>query len=328
MGKIRDIKSWTAPARGPERQTARLAADVEACLRQAGARKIEKRGNEILCLCPSPAHNDRRVGSFSIHSAPHEKKNGLGFCWACHWSGDIIDVVALLAGIRQNAALSLVSKNAVMKSKLDDGTLPEEKERGVGLDWPPVLDIIPETACFEYLKGRGFGIDEIARFGLQDWRQACRVVVPLDTESRRGASYVARLYRSPRGREPKAITPTGCAETKASFFGLSLVNRAFQYATLVEGWAHVLRCWQARLPNPIGSGGNRLGWRRASALGWVKKLLVIADNDENKAGLNLVDEVKGWLDCEVHVIVCPDVGKDAADYDPEFLRRMVNESGW
>ena len=64
--------------------------DVEQLLLTHGI-KYQKKGNVIKCLCPSPSHNDRHIGSFSFDTI-----KGVGHCFACGCSVNIFSFNKLL----------------------------------------------------------------------------------------------------------------------------------------------------------------------------------------------------------------------------------------
>ena len=64
--------------------------DVEQLLLTHGI-KYQKKGNIIKCLCPSPSHNDRHIGSFSFDTI-----KGVGHCFSCGCSVNIFSFNKLL----------------------------------------------------------------------------------------------------------------------------------------------------------------------------------------------------------------------------------------
>ena len=67
-----------------------MIQDVEQLLLTHGI-KYQKKGNIIKCLCPSPSHNDRHIGSFSFDTI-----KGVGHCFACGCSVNIFSFNKML----------------------------------------------------------------------------------------------------------------------------------------------------------------------------------------------------------------------------------------
>lgn len=285
------------------------------------------RKNELFGLCPNPGHDDTTVGTWSMRCEPGSDTNGLAYCFACGWSGDIFDVVKLLAGCDFDQAVDVVrgvqievggddAAGAVYADELYDEEmqpwLPPEIERP-----KEVGPIVEGSACWRYLERRGFGVDEVRYYGLGDMVESMRLFVPLKFAGRL-VGYVARTYVD----APKKVKfPMGGASGKWGIIGLDRADRSVRLLSLADGWADAFRLRQARRPNPIAACGSALTEEQAWALAWAEQIDVWADGDIG--GERLIRDVVGWLGkgrCIRVAMMAP--GTDPADKDVETLREI------
>lgn len=327
--------NYKAPGRGMVAELLRRL-DVTRLLRDAGLARMRQRGKEVFGLCPSPEHKDHKVGSWSMHAEPGSALNGQSYCYACGYHGNALEVLARLKRMDELAAFDLAVRYAVDVAEPEDEVLPVVQLGGwytvEPVDMPPAQAIMRESDCFNYLRSRAIGPEDIADGGLLDWREAQRVLIPV-TLFGRVVSWDARLYGTDRRpgvpadtRAHKVITPAsghGGGNSRFALLGLDAADRSTGKLTLVEGWASRIRAMQAGLPNVVANRTAELTERKAALLGWADDVMVLREPD--RGGELMEASVKGWLATEgrrIRVILC-DEDMDPADYTVTGLRRLI-----
>lgn len=316
-----------------------IRLDIVRLLRDARLPRMTVRGKEIYGLCPGPNHHDRKVGSWSMHTEPGHPLNGRSHCYSCGFDGDVLQVLAHLRRVDDVVAFDLAKRYTTEVAEPASSVAPAIPPSGwyaiEPVDWPEAFAIMPGSDCFNYLRSRSIGRADIEREGLQDWRAAQRVLVPVRLFGQM-VSYDARLYGADRRpdipeetRHHKVITPSrgkGGNNGRFALLGLDAADRRDGRLTLVEGWASRIRAIQAGLPNVVALRTASLTQQKAALLGWASYVLALCEPDQGGRLMN--EQVRGWMandEREIRCIICDDE-MDPADYSVTGLRKLLERN--
>jgi len=290
--------------------------DVEKLLFKLGI-QYEKRGIELYAKCPHPDHKDKDP-SWHIRSDIGNDMNGVFHCWSCKWAGNPISLLRTLKGLVRNQAIEFLQ--VVQKQPIAEKKEISEKDyfrdlkpfepSDIGFYWrdkpfKPV-SIGFGSQCQKYLASRWIGLGYIERFGLLDWQERERVIVPI-TRNGKMISWVARSYN---GASPKTLAPKG-APKRWELFGLDQADKTKPEANLAEGWADVIRLDQHSIVNPIGLNGSKLSEYQVESLLWADKITLWLDGD--RVGRLLSYDAVQWFCKEIFIVAIPK-GKDPASF--------------
>ena len=306
-------------------QQVRINCDPEEILTGLGI-DAKRQRRELVALCPNPSHPDQHVGSWSMRCEPGSDMNGLSYCYACGWSGDVFSLVSLVRGCSFTESVDHVkgvASDAELGEHAADVIYADEAYDREFMSWLPqemkrpdeVGPIKKGGACWEYLVGRGFGEDEVLYYGLGDMQDSLRMFVPIMFGGKL-IGYVARTYVD---AEKKVKFPRGGASGTWGLIGLDRADRSRKIGSLVDGWADAFRLRQAGVQNPIAACGSSLTAEQAWALSWLEQIDVWADGD--LGGERLIRETVGWLGCGRMIRVAMMApGTDPANKTPDTIR--------
>jgi len=299
---------------------------VPSLLRELGIDYEDRGDGELYARCPNPRHDDSNP-SWHIHSA-RDSRNGVFHCWSCKWSGNVVKLVSAVKGCSMSDAAVFVERYSQKAAPLLTEPVSEDYERSLRSLEPPEIGYVWKgrrmrlyaveegTDASEYLHRRMVGRAYAERFGLQDWREKRRVVVPI----RRRGRLISWIARSYIGAKPKTVAPKG-APKKWELFGYDEASNG-RTASLCEGWVDAIRLMQAGRPNPIALCGSRVSEYQAESLAGFRKFEVWADGDH--AGEGMIADLKAWFGRGREIIVYRvPVGKDPADLHPAEIVEIV-----
>lgn len=155
-------------SRFPKADLEALKARVDLVAVVGAVAPLEKRGDDLVCRCPLPGHEDRTA---SFHVTPSTK---LWHCFGCGRGGDVIEFVMAHSGVSfreavaqlQGAPLSSTPQ-APTSTKLSPAPLSAEQldtlARVAGF-YASTLTESPEALA--YLEKRGIAVDAAAHFGI------------------------------------------------------------------------------------------------------------------------------------------------------------------
>jgi len=278
--------------------------------------QFKPKGDELEAKCMSGRHDDNNP---SWRICATGEKNGLFYCFSCHYGGSAFDLVMKVKNCNFQEAKTFVeqsTKKTLYKAVDDDLYLRTfEQYEPPGIREPLGLRSIQKgTPCMSYLASRGFGAGEASAFGLMDWVWRARLYIPV----RRNGLLIAWDARSYNGQNPKVLTPTGnTTGSQWGLFGLDQADRSKKIIHLVEGWADVLRIFQVGLPNPHGIRGSKITEQQVAELWWADTIFVWQEGDV--AGSIMAQETRGWFaGKKVETIKLPK-GMDPAEFRPAEL---------
>jgi DNA primase len=265
---------------------------VAHLLDRLGVEVAEDTGVELTARCPSPDHADTNP-SWAIRHAGDDK-HGLHYCFSCHFSGDVFDLVMVLWKCDFPDALEYVRKSCVGAGTVVDDDSPglfEEHEPPPFRRPAGVRPVAPGSRCARYLEGRAIRWSDIARFGIMDWASRARVYVPLT----RGGVAVSCVARSYSGGRPKVWVPPrkGNPGYRWGLFGLDRADRADGRIHLIEGWASCIRVHQAGFQNAIATCGSTVTPEQVQDLAWSREVTTWVEGDAG--GRAFAREVRAWL---------------------------------
>lgn len=290
--------------------------DVESLMRSLEIR-FSRMGPELYCPCVHPDHKDRKP-SWHIHSQIGYEKNSVFFCWSCHWTGNAITLVKVLKGLSTNDSISYLQPFLREKIQYESSVDPmaglhpytpsELNYEWRGIHFQPLL-ISDSSESFRYLVNRGIGRRDIEYFGIRDWVETNRIVVPI-TRKRQLISWIARTYRN---ENPKVWAPVG-APKRWEIFGLDFVSD-WDEANISEGWADAIRLHQAGLKNPLALCGSRMSEQQAEEISRFGTIRIWTDGD--LAGRGMAQDIATWLPGKnIEVVECPE-GQDPGSLEIE-----------
>jgi len=303
----------------------REKADIEAVLQELKM-PYERNGADLLFRCQSGKHPDMNP-SCTIRSEPGEFKNGFIFCFSCKWSADIFELVQKVKACPFPEALRMVDRHGVERFTEGEEEDPKCYSLLFQQFWPKAIPL-PEgvqsislgSDCYEYLRSRNFGPEQIEAYGLLDWETKGRLFIPLRREGTL-IGWVARTYCNGK---PKALTPPDTPGQRWGMVGFDLLDRELPAVHLTEGWASCMRVTQAGFLNVLAACGSSLRSEQVFELQWTKRIVLWLEGDI--AGRGMLQEVLSWLgrDRFVEYIQLPD-RRDPADYSPEGLKQLYNQ---
>jgi len=303
--------------------------DVESVMRKLGI-AFERRDNELYALCLNPAHSGEKSPSWHIRAESGSLKNGLYNCWACKSSGNLYQLVRMLKQFTFSQALAFVDeckeeeppKIFCPASDADyDLNMMSYEPGEISLEWKGkkihAVEITANSKAGIYLlRERMINISYWSRFGLLDWREKGRIIVPVLRDGKM-ISWVARTYL---GHKPKTLAPKG-APKKWEMFNYDGLDFSKRVVSPVEGWVDVIRLLQIGIVNPLGLNGSKVSEYQAETLSRFKEIDFWMDGD--KAGEILGDDLAAWFGrgCKINIRVFPE-GKDPGYYPPGELKQF------
>ena len=301
--------------------------DVERVLHHLGV-EFTRREDELYARCFHPKHKDTKP-SWHIKAERGHSMNGVFNCWACHWRGNLLTLITERLKVDAAQAFDLMEKYSTAAPDLTNKDVGESEYLGssttqeppeISLAWKgePIeaVDIEEGSPCFEYLMSRQIGELYMHEFGLKDWRDQQRVVVPI-TRRGRLISWVARSYSR---QHPKTLAPAG-APKRWELFGLDLMERERKEVSIAEGWVDAIRLMQAGQPNPVAICGSKMSEHQAEEFLFAERITLWLDGD--KAGEVMGEDVVSWLGRGREILVVPTPpGKDPGDFRPQELAAM------
>jgi len=295
--------------------------DVEAVLQKLGIQYVVRDNFELYSRCPNPEHKDKDP-SWHIHSELKHPKNGVFHCWSCKWSGNVVNLVMKVKGISFSHAVRFVElckKEIVYDDQQvtdDDYEKIFKGEPGeISMEWKGSPIVLEPIVCgvgkaWEYLQSRFIGQKYIELFGLLDWKEKQRVIVPIRREGRL-ISWIGRSYV---GDKPKTLAPKN-APKRWELFGYDQINLNVNAISVTEGWVDVIRLLQIGRPNPIALCGSKATEYQVEFLSQFKNIELWLDGD--KAGEVMAENLVSWLGHgrRISVVDLPE-GKDPGSYAP------------
>jgi len=221
------------------------AVPIGAVLEHYAWKYLRRRGDRVEGRCPI----HRGQGENSFHA---DLRNSGFYCFSCHASGSVLDLVAKVerCSVRQ-AALRLqewfdIERSAfypVRATRTPDKQLIKEK---VKEPVPLRFSLRPIDHGHWYLKQRGLHVDTAAHFGAGYYAgpglMRGRVVIPIHNER---SQLVAYAGRSVDDADPKYKLPAGFAKSQVMFNLHRALTQGQDTVIVVEGFFDCMKVHQA-----------------------------------------------------------------------------------
>lgn len=264
--------------------------DVEQLLLAHGI-KYQKKGNIIKCLCPSPSHNDRHIGSFSFDTI-----KGVGHCFSCGCSVNIFSFNKLLGEKLEYKGDVNYEFTKSLKPKKEEEVV-YTKPIVYGKLYNPFYD----DKIMDFLHGIGWSDEFIEEKGVKYCRYCemigeniandidekptvmeNRICIPIYKDGKL-VNYECRTFKN---EFPKVKYVKSCSSNFLYNFDNVDLNKE---VILSEGIKNVGKCWNVN-KNVISSFGNQITDIKMEMLNKIPNLLVFLDNDDG--GLLMAQKLK------------------------------------
>jgi len=256
--------------------------------------KAQKRGNELVGLCPF--HQEKRR-SFHVSVGKNAWQ-----CFGCKRHGNILDFVAHkeAVDIRQAALMiqgwfkvgATQPVETLLKVSETKGGFPEAPdlfdERAIEENPPLTFELTNLDSKHPYLKERGLNKETVDYFGLGHCSRGLmkgRIAIPIHNEHGELVAYAGRWPGDPPEDIEKYLLPPNFRKSLVVFNLHRIGESASDHELiLVEGFFSVFQLWQAGFPNAVALMGSfQSEWQRellVATLGSDGKVILLLDNDE------------------------------------------------
>lgn len=294
--------------------------DVEQLL-LAHSIKYQKKGNIIKCLCPSPSHNDRHIGSFSFDTI-----KGVGHCFACGCSVNIFSFNKLLGEKLEYKGDVNYEFTKSLKPKKEE--VVYTKPIVYGKLYNPFYD----NKIMNFLHGIGWSDEFIEEKGVKYCRYCemigeniandidekptvmeNRICIPIYKDGKL-VNYECRTFDN---NPIKVKYVRGCSSNL--IYGIDDVDLNKE-VILSEGIKNIGKCWTVN-KNVISTFGNQITDIKLRILNKIPNLLVFLDND--KGGLLMAQKLKEGYEGNLRATFNPNKYRNS---DGELKGKDLNDS--
>ena len=294
--------------------------DVEQLLLTQGI-KYQKKGNIIKCLCPSPSHNDRHIGSFSFDTI-----KGVGHCFSCGCSVNIFSFNKLLGEKLEYKGDVNYEFTKSLKPKKEE--VVYTKPIVYGKLYNPFYD----NKIMDFLHGIGWSDEFIEEKGVKYCRYCemigeniannidekptvmeNRICIPIYKDGKL-VNYECRTFDN---NPIKVKYVKGCSSNL--IYGIDNVDLNKE-VILSEGIKNIGKCWTVN-KNVISTFGNQITDIKLRILNKIPNLLVFLDND--KGGLLMAQKLKEGYEGNLRATFNPNKYRNS---DGELKGKDLNDS--
>lgn len=294
--------------------------DVEQLLLAHGI-KYQKKGNIIKCLCPSPSHNDRHIGSFSFDTI-----KGVGHCFSCGCSVNIFSFNKLLGEKLEYKGDVNYEFTKSLKPKKEE--VVYTKPIVYGKLYNPFYD----NKIMNFLHGIGWSDEFIEEKGVKYCRYCemigeniandidekptvmeNRICIPIYKDGKL-VNYECRTFDN---NPIKVKYVRGCSSNL--IYGIDNVDLNKE-VILSEGIKNIGKCWTVN-KNVISTFGNQITDIKLRILNKIPNLLVFLDND--KGGLLMAQKLKEGYEGNLRATFNPNKYRNS---DGELKGKDLNDS--
>lgn len=315
-----------------------LKGSVETVLEALHIPVVESWRGELWALCPF--HNDRKP-SWSICVRAH--RYGAYHCFSCKVGGTLPDLVKHVRGCTQEEAEEWIE--ALGGEVPPPPPLPEETlivdvaaTRKTTLEMPSEVITGPlhtwVTPARAYMEHRKIPPEQVEDWGLGyavDGRLGSRVVLPVVSQHRRLANYMARTFVNDKRRylTPRAEEGRDDNVLFGEVKWPPLEYRKHHMVVVTEGGFNALAVERATRCLVAALGGSDVHGTNMPALAGVKLGLfgeVVVLTDPDASGDKVAMHLCGLLArqaCIVRRVRLPEHGPDIDEHEPEALRRWI-----
>ena len=284
--------------------------DVEQLLLTHGI-KYQKKGNIIKCLCPSPSHNDRHIGSFSFDTI-----KGVGHCFACGCSVNIFSFNKLLGEKLEYKGDVNYEFTKSLKPKKEE--VVYTKPIVYGKLYNPFYD----NKIMNFLHGIGWSDEFIEEKGVKYCRYCEMIGENIANDIDEKPTVMENRICIPIYKDGKLVNyecrtfdnnPIKVKYVKSCSSNLlyNLENVDLEKPViLTESIKNLGKAWTVT-KNVISSFGNQLTPIKMELLNHIPKLTVFLDNDDG--GLTMAKKLKENYNGELRATFCPKFYKKGSE---------------
>jgi DNA primase len=309
--------------------------DVELLLSTHGI-KYQKKGNNIMCLCPNPNHKDRHIGSFSF-----DKYKGLGHCFACGCSVNIYSFNKLLGEkIEYDKNVNYDFTKSLKPKK-------EEIIYNKPIVYGKLYNPFANNKVMNFIHSIGWSNEFVKEKDVKYCRYAemisenlvnevdekptvmeNRICIPIFGKDKNLINYECRTFVD-NPNIPKVKYVRGCSSNY--IFGFNDIDFNKE-VVLTEGIKNVGKCWSV-CKNVISTFGNQLTDVKLEMLNKIQSICVFLDFD--LGGLTLAKKLKEGYDGNLRATFNPKKyrdsngqlkGKDLNDCTFDEIRYYLNHT--
>ena len=284
--------------------------DVEQLLLTHGI-KYQKKGNIIKCLCPSPSHNDRHIGSFSFDTI-----KGVGHCFACGCSVNIFSFNKLLGEKLEYKGDVNYEFTKSLKPKKEEVVYTKPIVYG------KLYDPFYDNKIMNFLHGIGWSDEFIEEKGVKYCRYCEMIGENIANDIDEKPTVMENRICIPIYKDGKLVNyecrtfdnnPIKVKYVKSCSSNLlyNLENVDLEKPViLTESIKNLGKAWTVT-KNVISSFGNQLTPIKMELLNRIPKLTVFLDNDDG--GLTMAKKLKENYNGELRATFCPKFYKNGSE---------------
>ena len=267
--------------------------------------------SDYLIFCPF--HGNHRTPAGEV-----DKETGIFFCFSCHKTCDIIELVMHTSGRTYfEAARFIKSKetNSDISDQIDKQLVVEPEFVEFDEFTIKRLNVaaLESPRAMRYFSGRLINEDSVKKFQLGYSDKRDMVTIPVHSPDGLCVGFVGR---SVEGKEFK--NSPGLPKSK-TLFNLNRVKTS-RRVYVVESSFDAIRLDQCGMPAVATLGASVNGTQIDLLQKYFNEVYVIADNDE--AGSGMKDKLIQKLGSRLTVIQLDNKYKDIGDMDDESIKRL------
>lgn len=288
------------------------AEQISRVLRAIDLEPVSEVDSDYIVFCPFHSN-------FRSPAAEVSKETGWLYCFSCHASKDLSEVVMHVSGRTYFESMRLIESKSVESDITSDvSKMLEKKEEFVPFDELLIKRLnnqaFDSSRAMNYFTRRGISENSIKTYLLGYSDRQDMVTIPITSPD---GVYVGFVGRSIEGKEFKN-TP-GLPRSK-TMFNLSRAKR-FNSVYVVESSFDAIRLEQVGVHAVATLGASVNKTQKTLLKKYFNNIIVIADNDE--AGQGMASRIKEDLGNLVITPRLPNNVKDVSDLNDEELKNFV-----
>jgi len=294
-------------------------ANCKLILKDLGIEYKEKSGGTAWFKCQTYSHKERDA-SCKIETSKRSKFKGCWYCFGCHASGTVIDLVRLVTQLRFWESVQYV-ESRLGNDLVDDGIkpspfpkLPKEYNRPKHVDnW--------NVAYLNYLRGRGVTWQQIKKHKIgycEEGFYKNHIIIPV----RMGVHFATWIGRAIAGK----ARVTSCYGGHVGLFASEFAKPVNGPAIIVEGWADALRLMRLGYKNVMALQTNIVHEEQFEFLKPFPYIIVMPDNDDGGRMLN--NSLASYNDMHEIYVAWIKSKDPAVAEDQEIIESIMNMEEW
>lgn len=287
---------------------------VGKVLSQSGVRIESELDSHYIIFCPF--HGNSRTPAGEV-----DKNNGLFFCFSCHYTCELPEIVMSQTGRSYFQAIRMIKsyeENSNLTSEIFSRL--EDKPEYVGYDESQVEDLhstaMSSNVAISYYTNRKITEQSMKKFKLGFSEKRQMVTIPVHSPDGLLLGFVGR---SVEGKEFKNTPNLPKAKTLFNLFRVKTSKNIY----VVESSFDAIRLDQCGLPAVATLGSNVSNFQIDLLKKYFNDIIVIADNDD--AGASMVKKLKKNLSSKLTVLSLDSKYKDVGDMGDDQIRALSTD---